>query len=261
MSDRIEIFGSELLMRGEVEPGVKAPIITRPLSDIVENNADGSSGVLPPNVVFYKRLGKTVWMTYYIPPGVRALVSSGKIRRVAMPHIYLTIEICTCYYEQKEQWSFAGAYVHFADKEIITIDDPFLVDAPLPNTYEGGNMCLGNFKSVGTVREVMDEAIKAFWGNAYQVSSFYNHFDWFKDGNETVQQKWADPTVPTITLRAVLNKKRELSLPIPKSLRSSLDVFFAKHQDQRAFTALSMASMVHSLAAEAKKAKRITWKF
>lgn len=255
MSDRIEIFGSELLMRGEVEPGVKAPIITRPLSDIVENNADGSSGVLPPNVVFYKRLSKTIWMTYYIPPGVRAFVSSDKIQRVAMPHIYLTIELSSCYYDNKEQWAFGAAYVHFADKEIITIDDPFLVDAPLPNTYQGGNMCLGNFKSVGTVREVMAEAIKAFWGNAYQVGSFYNHFDWFKKGNETVQQKWADPTVPTITLATVLNKKRELSLPIPKSLRSALDVFFAKHQRHVSISDSSIAATVHSLAAEAKRRK------
>jgi hypothetical protein len=266
MSDRIEIFGNELVMRGEPKtPGGLSPILTRPIGKIVGDENEGSSGVLPPNVVFSQQAGNNTWMTYHIPPGVRPLLGASEIRhqihRVAVPNIYLTI-CCAQQMQLKGKiWSFAGAYVHFADKEIVTIDDEFLVDAPLPDTAHGGAICLGDFPSSGiSARAVVAEAVKAFWGNAFHFRMTEVVRNWINESrDEVLQRKWADPDVPTITLRTILDRQKVLSYPQPKSLRTVLKhlIHDGYQSDIRnSITSQGIADTVHRLAAEINRAKR-----
>lgn len=156
-----------------------------------------STGILPPDVLFWTQVGNQARLGIWLPPARRALHFEIKRRetlRVPLPGLVFV--------GQGQRYSI------FAVAERPTSTLTALFHAPLPNVNNNGLICAGTVKFPICASDTIHAAADLFFASAFNLDLAEGKFqdDYLED--DTAEQAWEDDPNETDDERAPRRRPR-----------------------------------------------------
>jgi len=151
---RLDFYPTAVLLSRWEEAG---RIIAHPVSvhDVVSacTNIALSSGLLPPNTLFWKQQANRPVLGIYVPARRWQMQTAERTYHIPMPPLVFV--------------GSGNAYQIFAVKRRPRDEHERLYHAPCPNVHQHGGICLGNTPFPACSRQTIEAALSIFMENSH----------------------------------------------------------------------------------------------